>query len=38
LDGGKLIEDGAPQLLLRRHGVYSALMDRELRLLKEQAA
>ena len=38
LDGGKLIEDGAPHLLLRRHGVYSALMDRELRLLKEQAA
>jgi ATP-binding cassette subfamily B protein len=38
LEGGKVIEDGAPQLLMRRRGAYSALMDRELRWLKEQAA
>ena len=38
LEGGRLIEDGAPQSLMRRSGVYSALMDRELKWLKEQAA
>jgi ATP-binding cassette subfamily B protein len=38
LDRGKLIEDGSPQFLLRRRGVYSALMDRELRWLKENVA
>jgi ATP-binding cassette subfamily B protein len=38
LEGGKVIEDGAPQLLMRRRGVYSALMDREMKWLKEQAA
>jgi ATP-binding cassette subfamily B protein len=38
LEGGRLIEDGAPHLLLRRRGVYSALVDRELRWLKEHAA
>ena len=38
LNEGKVIEDGAPQLLLRRRGVYSALVDRELSWLKENAA
>jgi ATP-binding cassette subfamily B protein len=38
LDRGKVIEDGSPQLLLRRRGVYSALVDRELKWLKEDAA
>ncbi len=38
IDAGKVIEDGSPQLLLRRRGVYSALVDRELRWLNEQAA
>jgi ATP-binding cassette subfamily B protein len=37
-EGGRLVEDGAPQLLMRRRGVYSALVDRELRWLKEHAA
>ncbi len=38
LQGGKVVEDGAPHLLLRRCGVYSALVDRELRWLKVDAA
>jgi len=38
LDHGKVIEDGSPQLLLRRRGVYSSLVDRELKLLKADAA
>ncbi len=38
LEGGRLIEDGAPQLLMRRRGAYSALMDRERSWLKENAA
>ena len=38
LEGGRIIEDGAPELLLRRRGVYSKLVDRELKWLKEQAA
>jgi len=38
LEGGKVIEDGAPQLLLRRRGVYSALVNRELKWLKDHAA
>ena len=38
LAGGRLVEDGAPQSLLRRRGVYSALVDRELRWLKDNAA
>ncbi len=37
-EGGRLVEDGAPQWLMRRRGVYSALVDRELRWLKEHAA
>jgi len=37
-EGGKLVEDGAPQWLMRRRGAYSALVDRELRWLKEHAA
>jgi ATP-binding cassette subfamily B protein len=37
-EGGNLVEDGAPQWLMRRRGAYSALVDRELRWLKENAA
>ncbi len=37
-EGGRLVEDGAPQWLMRRRGAYSALVDRELRWLKENAA
>ncbi len=36
LEGGRIIEDGRPRLLLRRRGAYSALVDRELSWLKEQ--
>jgi len=38
LEGGRVIEDGAPEMLLRRRGVYRKLVDRELKWLKEQAA
>jgi ATP-binding cassette subfamily B protein len=38
LKGGRLVEDGSPQLLLRRRGLYSALVDRETKWLGEHAA
>jgi len=37
-EGGRLVEDGAPQWLMRRRGAYSTLVNRELRWLKENAA
>jgi ATP-binding cassette subfamily B protein len=37
LQGGKLIEDGAPETLMRRQGVYHDLVSRELGRLAEQA-
>jgi ATP-binding cassette subfamily B protein len=38
LEGGRLIEDGPPQTLVRRHGAYRTLVDRELQRLHRQAA
>ncbi len=38
LENGRVIEDGAPNTLLRRRGVYSALVDREMNWLRETAA
>src|SRR2546423_12171384 len=38
LQGGKLIEDGAPEMLMRRQGTYHDLISRELGRLSEQAA
>jgi ATP-binding cassette, subfamily B, bacterial len=38
LEDGKIIEDGAPTFLLRRRGVYSNLVNRELDLLNDHAA
>ena len=35
---GQLIEDGAPEVLLRRNGSYRQLVDREVRRLTTQAA
>jgi ATP-binding cassette subfamily B protein len=38
LQGGRVVEDGAPDLLLRRQGAYSRLIDRELDRLAKRAA
>jgi ATP-binding cassette, subfamily B, bacterial len=38
LHGGKLIEDGAPETLMRNQGVYHDLISRELGRLAEQSA
>ncbi|QCI63375.1 ABC transporter ATP-binding protein [Phreatobacter stygius] len=38
LQGGKLIEDGAPETLMRNQGPYYGLVSRELDRLSEQAA
>ena len=38
LQGGKLIEDGAPETLMRSQGVYHDLVSRELGRLAEQTA
>jgi ATP-binding cassette subfamily B protein len=38
LQGGKLIEDGAPETLMRNRGVYHDLVGRELSRLAEQTA
>ncbi|MDQ0392681.1 ABC transporter ATP-binding protein [Labrys monachus] len=38
LEGGKMIEDGAPEALMRSRGVYYDLVTRELGRLSEQAA
>jgi ATP-binding cassette, subfamily B, bacterial len=38
LQSGKLIEDGAPEMLMRNHGVYHDLVSRELGRLAEQTA
>ena len=35
---GRLIEDGAPEALMRRHGAYHELVDRELSRLARRAA
>jgi ATP-binding cassette subfamily B protein len=37
-ENGRVVEDGAPQLLIGRRGVYSALVNRELSWLRETAA
>jgi ATP-binding cassette subfamily B protein len=37
LQKGQLIEDGAPEALMRRHGAYYQLVDRELNRLKRAA-
>jgi ATP-binding cassette, subfamily B, bacterial len=38
LQGGTVCEDGAPQVLVRRQGVYSNLLQREVARLAKQAA
>jgi ATP-binding cassette subfamily B protein len=38
LQGGKLIEDGTPEMLMRSQGVYHHLVSRELGRLAEQTA
>ncbi len=38
LQQGRLIEDGAPEALMRRHGAYYRLVDRELNRLVKRAA
>jgi ATP-binding cassette subfamily B protein len=38
LQGGRVVEDGAPDLLLRRQGTYSRLIGRELDRLAKRAA
>jgi ATP-binding cassette subfamily B protein len=38
MEGGRIIEDGAPGLLLRRRGVYSGLVNRELKWLNDHVA
>ena len=38
LQGGRVVEDGAPDILLRRPGAYSRLIDRELDRLAKRAA
>ena len=38
LQGGRVVEDGAPDMLLRRQGAYSRLIDRELDRLAKRAA
>jgi ATP-binding cassette subfamily B protein len=38
LQGGRVVEDGAPDMLLRRPGAYSRLIDRELDRLAKRAA
>jgi ATP-binding cassette subfamily B protein len=38
LQKGRLIEDGAPEVLMRRRGAYYQLVDRELNRLAKRAA
>jgi ATP-binding cassette subfamily B protein len=38
LDSGTVCEEGAPQVLLRRKGVYCKLVQREVARLAKQAA
>jgi ATP-binding cassette, subfamily B, bacterial len=38
MQGGDVCEDGAPQVLVRRRGVYSSLLQREVARLAKQAA
>ena len=38
LQDGGIIEDGSPETLMRRQGVYFELLHRELRRLTERAA
>jgi ATP-binding cassette subfamily B protein len=38
LQGGRLVEDGAPEALMRRPGIYRDLVQRELGRLSQQAA
>jgi hypothetical protein len=38
MQGGAVCEDGPPQALVRRQGVYSNLLQREVARLSKQAA
>src|SRR5262245_37018733 len=38
MQAGEVCEDGAPQVLVRRRGVYSSLVQREVARLAKQAA
>jgi ATP-binding cassette subfamily B protein len=37
LQAGRIVEDGAPELLMRRNGLYGALLRRQMMIVKEAA-
>ncbi len=38
LEAGQIVQDGAPEQLMRQDGVYRTLIEREMRLLTRQVA